>query len=325
MKDISVIIPVFNCEKYIGQAIDSVLSQKDVDIELIVINDGSTDGTLNALKNYQSSIILYNISHAGASVARNLGISKATGNYIMFMDADDFLSDVFICRSCINLIENENLDMCIFSFHYMNNERKRHIKSKPYSKKLTNTFDASKLTCAMVAEGHFPASPCFRVLTKDFIKSNNLYFKEKIISEDIEWFIRVLMFTKRYGLLDQAAYTYRTALPNSVTYSMTFEKCESLLHTIEVSADHIGKASSESLKKALFSCIAYEYCILLGHYYHLPDKGMIKDRVYHLSWLLKYDMFPRIKYAKWFNQIAGMEILSCFFDFYIRHISKSKQ
>ena len=90
MSKISVIIPVYNGEKYIQRCVDSVLNQTYSDIEIIVINDGSTDNTENILKSY-SNIVLINKENEGVSKARNTGLSLAKGDYVYFCDADDYL------------------------------------------------------------------------------------------------------------------------------------------------------------------------------------------------------------------------------------------
>jgi glycosyltransferase involved in cell wall biosynthesis len=88
---ISVIIPLFNQKKYVGYAIDSVLNQTYSDIEIIVVNDGSTDNPFPELKKYEKKILLINQENKGLSGARNAGIMKSTGEYIQLLDADDFL------------------------------------------------------------------------------------------------------------------------------------------------------------------------------------------------------------------------------------------
>lgn len=92
---LSIIVPVFNAEKYITRCIDSILSQTFNDYELILINDGSTDGTYDILEKYRnnSKCIVLHQKNRGVSVARNVGIEIATGRFISFVDADDYLSN----------------------------------------------------------------------------------------------------------------------------------------------------------------------------------------------------------------------------------------
>ena len=93
MKKISVIIPAYNCENYIERCIDSVLCQTGADTEVIVVNDGSTDSTAEKLKKYNGRIVLKDIKNCGAAGARNVGLQCAGGDFVMFLDSDDYLKD----------------------------------------------------------------------------------------------------------------------------------------------------------------------------------------------------------------------------------------
>ena len=91
---ISVIVPVYNVENYLGKCLDSLINQTYKDIEIICINDGSTDNSLNILREYEqmdSRIIIIDQKNGGLSNARNIGLKEAAGEYIMFVDSDDWI------------------------------------------------------------------------------------------------------------------------------------------------------------------------------------------------------------------------------------------
>ena len=92
MKDFSIIVPAYNVEKYIEKCIDSILNQSYKNYEVIVINDGSTDNTLNILnKKYKDKVKIYSKENGGLSSARNYGVLKSSSKYILFVDSDDWL------------------------------------------------------------------------------------------------------------------------------------------------------------------------------------------------------------------------------------------
>ena len=96
MIKVSIIIPVYNTSKYLPRCLDSVISQSLKDIEIICINDGSTDDSLNILKKYHdvdNRIIILNLQNGGVARARNAGIRKAIGEFIGFVDSDDYVDD----------------------------------------------------------------------------------------------------------------------------------------------------------------------------------------------------------------------------------------
>ena len=131
--NLSIIIPVYNAERYLAEAIESVLSQKNVDSEIIVIDDGSTDSTAEIVSRYPSVEYVYK-SNGGAASARNLGVSLAHGNYIMYLDADDYLENDYICSRALQYAENQNYDMVIFQLKMLNNTTKTYKIPYDYSR-----------------------------------------------------------------------------------------------------------------------------------------------------------------------------------------------
>ncbi len=323
--ELSVIIPVFNGEKYINQAIDSVLKQDGVKTEIIIVNDGSTDNTLSRLNQYKDDISIYTIVHSGASAARNYGLKKATSKYIMFLDADDFLLDNRICQECIERIKKENLEMVLFSFQYLNNLNGKFNDAQIYNEELEGITDASKFFHLMIKTGVFPASPCFKVIKRELLISHDLFFKGEMIAEDVEWFVRVMIATKHLGLINKPAYIYRKFVPGSVTFSMNIEKCKQFYLMIKEALKSIDTTEDLCKQQALYGSMAYEYCILIGNTFNVQGGKSLGNELKSLSYILKYDLFPRITYAKWLYRILGYKMTSCLFGLYIRHLSKSKQ
>ena len=114
---VSIIMPAYNSEKFITEAIESVLNQKHTNWELIIINDGSTDNTINKVEQFtrDKRIRLLNIENSGVSFARNLGIKTSKGKYISFLDSDDIWDSSFLFEN-LNVLKNS--DVClVFSNH----------------------------------------------------------------------------------------------------------------------------------------------------------------------------------------------------------------
>ncbi len=115
MYTISVIIPVYNAEKYLKKAIDSVLSQTLARIELVCINDGSKDGSMRILSEYQknySNIKVIDQKNSGAACARNTGIQRAEGEYVFFLDSDDWIPNCHVLEHLYSYAKNYNLQIC---------------------------------------------------------------------------------------------------------------------------------------------------------------------------------------------------------------------
>jgi len=148
---ISIIIPVYNAELYLPQCLDSVTRQTFTDFECICINDGSTDSSLNILKNHSETDKRFKIisqQNSGVSQARNTGIKTACGNYIVFADPDDWLSENYL-EVLYDTIEKYGCDVIASeNFFYYEKTKKKYIKRLPekfYGKKLKSTDSKKQL------------------------------------------------------------------------------------------------------------------------------------------------------------------------------------
>ena len=141
MLKLSIIIPVYNCEKYVSQAIDSIIHNSFHDYEIIIINDGSNDHTYTVcssyLKKYQN-IKIINQDNLGVSSARNRGIQESQGQYIMFLDADDVYIKGFFNENLMNEL-NKNYDILAFSSYTSNLKRKRYGIDAKYQDCIINS------------------------------------------------------------------------------------------------------------------------------------------------------------------------------------------
>ena len=117
MADISIIVPIYNAEKYIEKCVDSLLNQTKKELEFILINDGSTDGTHDILKSYKDKRIKYfKNKNQGIGKTRNFGIEKATGKYIIFIDSDDYIEPT-ACEELYNKAKEEKADVVVCDFY----------------------------------------------------------------------------------------------------------------------------------------------------------------------------------------------------------------
>ena len=213
MPKISVIIPVYNGEKYIQRCIDSVFNQTYSNVEIIVVNDGSTDNTENILKKY-SNIVLVNKKNEGVSKARNTGFSLATGDYVYFCDADDYLEkDAFE----ILVKKYAESDLLRFGHYVVNGEKKKEKKNTDDVLALVDlTFDSKKLLEYLVSnktEGHL-----WNYLFKlSVIKDNKILFDEELFyQEDVMFLLEYCLKIKNVKVISNPYYNY-CVNENSVT------------------------------------------------------------------------------------------------------------
>ncbi len=121
MKSVSIIVPVYNVKNYLSKCIDSIISQTYTNIEVILVDDGSTDGSGNICDLYASKdkrIKAVHITNSGPSAARNCGIRAAMGDYILFVDGDDYISSTLVSETLKKAIEND-ADIVMFDADYV--------------------------------------------------------------------------------------------------------------------------------------------------------------------------------------------------------------
>ncbi|MEW9080439.1 glycosyltransferase [Terrisporobacter glycolicus] len=187
---VSIIVPVYNVEKYLEECLDSVVNQTLKNIEIICINDGSTDGSLGILNKYKkkySNIKIINQDNAGLSAARNAGIREAKGEYIYFLDSDDYI-ELNAMKICYECSKKDNLDVLTFdadSFFdkdYIGDKNKEIYDRNHVIPKYIMTGKEFYTISNMYKSYYAPVWLNF--YSCDFIKNNELMFKEGVVHED---------------------------------------------------------------------------------------------------------------------------------------------
>ena len=220
MVKVSVIVPCYNVEKYLSECLDSIVNQTLKDIEIICIDDGSTDKTNQIINSYlqkDSRIKLISQKNSGLSASRNLGIEKSKGEYISFIDADDYMELTSLEKS-YDISKKYDLDMLIFKLinfdeNYVKSEDEyfnmKFLKDK-FGDKVFNFKDVGSdmYTISVTAPG--------KLFKADLIK--DIRFPEGVIFEDNPFFIRVMFKAKRVFFYDEFLYNRRIR-SDSITQS----------------------------------------------------------------------------------------------------------
>ena len=192
MPKVSVIIPVYNTEPYLRECLDSIINQTLKDIEIICINDGSTDGSLVVLDEYRekdSRVAVISQENKGQSAARNEGFKTAGGEYVYFMDSDDVLS-LNALETLFNHAVKDKIDIIYFGadVFYETEELKIQHGNYPnyYKRKAAYplVYSGLDLFNLMMQHGDFKPSPCLQFINADFLRKNSISFAEGIIHED---------------------------------------------------------------------------------------------------------------------------------------------
>lgn len=220
---VSVIIPVYNTEKYLNDSVMAILNQTLRDIEIIVVDDGSTDKSVELIKNLAAKderIQLFTQANHGQSVARNAGLDRATGEYVYFMDSDDLLEPNTL-KVCYDKCVSQNLEMIIFDADVFYEGDKVENKSFNYSRagKLEEKiYKGIDLLEILLEKNIFRAVPWLFFVKRELIEKINLRFLPGIIHED-ELFSPIL-----YLEADMIGYTPQVFFHRRIRANSTMTK-----------------------------------------------------------------------------------------------------
>lgn len=198
MTKVSIIVPVYNVEEYLKKCLNSLVKQTLKDIEIIVVNDGSTDGSLDVAKEYgerYSDIVkVYSKKNGGLSDARNYGLKYAKGKYVAFVDSDDYVKkDMFL--KMYNYAMKSDLDVVVSNTIIKSDSSEYVLRSNlKYASSVLNNY--------IIA---YPMA-CIRMIKKDIL--SDFEFKKGIFYEDLEVMPSLVLRTSKIGFIDYAGYYY---------------------------------------------------------------------------------------------------------------------
>ncbi|MFT6919998.1 MAG: glycosyltransferase involved in cell wall biosynthesis, partial [Cognaticolwellia sp.] len=259
---ISVIIPCYNVEVYIERCIDSILSQTIVDeLQVICIDDGSTDNTFNLLEKYRNkfhNIILIKQSNQGQSAARNKGLELATGEYVGFIDSDDWINSVYYeeLLTAMNKNKSDIVFCCMETVH----------ESGAVDPTNARDYAIDEFTCISLSSierenvikkflmDRISVSPCNKLIKRDLVIDNNIKFSEGLYNEDMEFTFDLLMVSRKISKINDSIYSYWQR-EFSTTKASNYRALD-MLFIVDRIKDKIYKANLQD--KFLYEMVHFE-------------------------------------------------------------------
>lgn len=205
---ISIIVTVYNIEKYISECLESLVNQTYKNIEIICVNDGSTDSGGEIVEQYKKKdgrIELINQVNSGVSVARNKGVSEAKGEFVFFVDGDDFLDKEAVEKVVNFLVDNNSVDVVCFGFKELGDCRNRIKVCLNLPQTIKSVSDFVKIPVACWAKAY----------RLNYLQKFCIQFETGVYFEDIPFHWKVLLSSNKIGVLRDAIYNYRTIRYNS--------------------------------------------------------------------------------------------------------------
>lgn len=221
MTKLSIIIPVYNIEAYISKCLNSILNQSFKDFEVICVNDGSSDGSLAELQKCRDErVIIIDKKNEGSGVARNSALAVARGEYIFFVDGDDWIEE----NSLQKMIDEANrlkTDILIFgglSYYEGKGQNGGYSANKLPKKYLNKVFSAEDIKKDVFK---FPSTAWTKLYRRDFLQKNDIKFQEIKVGQDQLPFFHSMIMAERIAILPENFYCYRK---NRAGSAMTVKK-----------------------------------------------------------------------------------------------------
>lgn len=206
---LSIIVPIYNVEKYLHRCIESIVNQNMNDYELLLIDDCSTDASLNVAKQYGhlSNIkIIEKRKNSGLSDTRNIGLKEAVGRYVLFLDSDDYIEENSL-QNIQNIIYAQNSPDVVY-FGFFEEDANRVEKKFGYVSSQNHLYSGLEFAKSELRKRNLYAAACFGIYKRDFLIQNNLFFKVGIYHEDELWTPQVVIRANSIYAAEYAYYHY---------------------------------------------------------------------------------------------------------------------
>ena len=248
MLKFSLIIPVYNTEQYLIQCIESCEKQDIAceEYEIIAINDGSTDNSLCILKQLQNkygNIVIISLENSGLSAARNTGLNVAKGQYIWFIDSDDWIECNLLGYIYKELSEN-NLECIKIGFKKIFNSGVSGLLEDKYNKEKSSVLTGVQMLNSQMSKSFYAWSFIYDRL---FFIENGFIFKDRLIYEDLQLIPKILLKAKRISYLHSHYYNYRQR-DDSIVHNVTPRMIDSLFFILEDYTALISKLTDKQQK-----------------------------------------------------------------------------
>lgn len=308
----SIIIPVYNVEEYLDQCLRSVVSQTYRDFEIILVDDGSPDrsGALcDAWAEKDSRVRVIHQENQGLSGARNTGIRAAEGDYLMFLDSDDWWTDASVLETIAARLENTAAQVLSFSYQKV-------FGSKQEQSYFGALEDAPEDLTAegslryMMDRGIWITGACNKAVSRELAVDNGLYFRLGITSEDIDWTLRLALCAQRFDFINLSVFQYRQRTA-SISHRVSLGRVEGLCANVEECLRLLEAAPAEKAE-VLRPFVSYQYATAVFNYGGLAKQDRtdaVTARVKALRPLLRWSRNSKVRAMDLCSSMLGFSTM----------------
>ena len=276
MPKFSIIIPIYDVEKYIKKCLDSVFNQTYTNYEVIVVNDGTKDNSMEIVKNYD--VITINQKNQGLSMARNNGVKKAKGEYLLFLDSDDYLEDKTLEE--IDKVLDSNPDVVRFQIKEVGDEENKSYSEEPFND--LNGENAFK----RIVNYHFVENAWCYAIKREYYMDNHFEFKKGTIHEDFGLIPLVIIKAKHVTSIPYIGYNYlqrSNSIMGDKDYNKTLKKVEDMYNHYNYLLKEINNTSLDKtyFKSYIANSLLLKICELKNKDYKKYLKIIKKEKIFN--------------------------------------------
>lgn len=300
MIKVSVIVPTYNEEKHIRACLDSIIENDLKEIEIIVINDGSTDSTKEILEEYKNKYDIIKViekENEGQGSARNIGIDLAKGEFITFVDADDEIHNNMLSKMYEKL-QKEQADICVCDYFEINKDNKVVKKAIPQK-----TEDIKKDYIVSIA------GPCNKLIRTEILKKNSLYFPKTGIYEDIAMVPLIATYTNKIVYLEEPLYYYYIRQGSTMRQTKFNEKLLSIYNVLDILEKGFKQTGALEQYKEELEFIYIKHLLYAGNGRFLEYKEG-KQEVKKIANIMKLK-YPNWRKNKYYKKQSKLFKLNC--------------
>lgn len=323
----SVIIPVYNVENYLAQCVESILKQDYDNFELILVDDGSSDMCPTLCDTYaakDSRIIVIHKKNGGLSDARNVGIETANGDFVCFVDSDDFICDSAMLSKLAKILANTEAELVQYGHikYYQLDDRYEQVTTRTLS--VLNGKAPHNILNQLVTDDQLTISACSMTISRKYLLKYNLFFEKNLKSEDLEWTIRLLSHKPKMAFSDDYYYVYRMQRAGSITATIDYNHLCDYCYILEKSISVI-EDGDEDIKKAMISYLMYHTLIASALCYRVNlNKTQRKELLRRIEAVSKErisenHMGKKVRVASVVYRFCGFPVTARVLGFYLKY------
>ena len=325
----SIIVPVYKTEQYLPQCVDSILAQSFTDFELILVDNESPDACPEICENYAKAdnrVKVIHKKHGRAASARNVGMKAAQGEYLCFLDSDDFWANEEVLSKIDKKLSQNLVDIIELYYQFYYQSSGRYFTPTNFDFSGFDEMGNADRIDFIVKNDRLNPSAWGMCISRAYVEKNQGYFDENRIIEDIEWCIRLFKENPRIDVLPEAVYVYRKNREGSITSQTGFDKLADHCSVIEGVPKTLND-STNPIHTILMNYAVYQAMIASALTYKKnstltkAQKAEIRRRLkaFCKRYIKTYHAHPKVKKALKVYKIFGYAVMARVLGFYLNH------